>query len=1156
MNATREVGNYKAASARLHYKGTGNTAWCAPTDSTNDVLEVDLGTSSNITMIATQGVGREPILQYTKEFRLEYSNDRSLWKSVTEDGSGSGPGQVFIGNKGANSNDDVFYNKLKHVIFARYVRVIPIQWQTKKCLRFELYGQREIDECQYPSWNICDKTYAKCTDRFAAYKCHCITGYSSLTGLGALCLEIDECSQGTHNCSRFASCDNNPAGSFTCTCNSGYHGDGYYCEDINECQSSPCHVDADCLNLEPFYRCLCKAGFAGDGKSCTDIDECSEGTHNCNRMATCTNTKGSFKCTCNQGWLGNGRLCQDADECQLGTHSCHQFAVCTNNQGSYRCDCIKDLFKGDGFYCHDVDECSLGKDKHKCKESERCYNLVGSHKCQCPKEIPMQSIFIDTETLLFGKIADELSRVSEEDSDNPIDDLAQKMRTIYQLAKNVYSYHFKETIQSFYTVHVSKNKLALEMYDFRCTDVKKMTFPNHCHSNYSNEQFWTTITDKVDVQFVGESTVAFEQWATPPPSTQPPTTAQSTATSFGNSTNVTTTQSPNVTMSTKVTEIDWSGKPCKRQRFIGNRGHFSSPLFPNYYPLNTMCEYLIEVDELRDVYINFTYFQLEKDRKCAYDNVRIYDGTTENNRLIAQYCGSDGLPVAVRSSGRYMLVVFRSDSRYVMRGFNATWVALEPRVSVTCMLYNPLSYTSDPELHTKYLARIFEADRTKFIPISRMMACVQYPQCNVSLPKPVEFTFEHTINDREEKQCIHWNIDAFGTTWSPHGCTLALTNKTHTVCKCWPYGIVAVLGRDRPYFPPPKPKIAFKLGNNCLISLILVVLTLIGTLIFLTFKDNWIPYFMTILIDKDYDSGRIIQMHVVLNVLITEMVFSSVTFHMQASPSRISPIFDSRKYNSYKIYLAMGYGIPFLVTLTVTGLNFKRITNERMCWILFNGTTVWGYSGSVCTLAMGSVVLLLVTIYHANSIENGILLQEKCLKNMFTTVFCLFAAVFGARAVQTGQYGAQYLFSLCNILQCFSILLIYCILTREQPMVQTNKVAPSDEPNEPSGLGMLAEIAMKKHQEEMKKVDLDNLFSGEVSPDSLKGFKGKSADYRAGSRAESGIASQSGEDSDSGEEDREDGRIHFRFDEYQQMKEIEQMELQQQQYQETNEAQF
>ena len=36
---------------------------------------------------------------------------------------------------------------------------------------------------------------------------------------------------------------------------------------------------------------------------------------------------------------------------------------------------------------------------------------------------------------------------------------------------------------------------------------------------------------------------------------------------------------------------------------------------------------------------------------------------------------------------------------------------------------------------------------------------------------------------------------------------------------------------------------------------------------------------------------------------------------------------------------------------------------------------------------------------------------------MFTTVFCLFAAIFGARAVETGQYGAQYMFSLFNMLQ-------------------------------------------------------------------------------------------------------------------------------------------
>jgi len=1161
--------NNSASSARLYE----NSAWCAPASSDVDYIQIDLGIASNVSMIATQGHGGEPILKYIKEFQIQYSMDKASWMNITEDGSGVGAPQVFSANDGP-TNHDVVYNTFNNATRGRYFRIIVTDYKLSKCLRFELFGEREFDECSVGVWNICHKQFANCKNLFAAYKCHCKTGYEDFQGTGAWCFEINECLMSSHNCSKFATCTNKP-GSFECNCKNGYRGDGYYCEDIDECKSSPCIPEAFCINKHPLHDCVCKAGYQGDGSTCTDVDECSTGGNDCHRsLATCTNVVGSFICTCRTGYTGNGRQCVDIDECQLGTHNCHQFAQCTNTIGGFSCDC-KSGFKGDGFYCHDIDECALGIEKHKCKNTEKCFNLVGSHKCQCPKEIPMQPQYVDTETLLFGKLVDELSHISEKESDNPLDDYAQKIRKIYQLGKQVYQYHFKETINSFYTVYVSGNKLAFEMYDFRCTDVKKLFFPNHCHANYTNEKFWSTITDQINIQFVGENIVPFEQWATPHPSTAPTTTALTTTFVNPNSTNTTTTQSAFLNASTTAKAKNWKGLTCSMKSFKGNRGHFTSPLFPNNYPANTECKYLIEVAELRNVYINFTSFELERDRKCAYDNVKIYDGKTTEDRLVAHYCGYDGLPMPIRSSGRNMLLVFRSDSKLVMKGFNATWAALEPRVSVSCLAFNPLSYTSDSRLHTKYLARIFEIDRSTFIPISRMLACQQYPQCNVSMPRPIEFTFEHTITDRTEKMCIHWNIEAYGTTWSKAGCTIGLTNRTHTICKCWPYGIVAVVGRERPYYPPETPKIAFKLGTNCLLSLILVVFTLIGTLIYLTFKDNWIPYFMTILKDKDYDSGRIIQMHIVFNVLLTEMFFSSITFNMTASvgscffmafifyyllqtvffwlfiytlflQSRISSIFDSSKYNTYKIYLAMGYGIPFVVTLTVTGLNFEMKTNERMCWILFKGTTVWGYSGSVVTLALGSIMLLLVTIYHAHRLEDGILLQEKCLKNMFTTVFCLFAAVFGAIAVETGRYGAQYLFSLFNLLQCYSIMLIYCILTREQPMVQTNKVAPVEE----SGLGILAEIAMTKFKEEAKKTDVENTFNTDLSPVPRKknGFKNlheDSADDDFGSRAESGIASQ-GEESES-DDDRDDGKIHFRYDEYQQLKEIEMMQQQNEQ---------
>ena len=43
-----------------------------------------------------------------------------------------------------------------------------------------------------------------------------------------LYIDIDECEDGTHNCSGDARC-NNTAGNYTCECFDGFEGDGFNC---------------------------------------------------------------------------------------------------------------------------------------------------------------------------------------------------------------------------------------------------------------------------------------------------------------------------------------------------------------------------------------------------------------------------------------------------------------------------------------------------------------------------------------------------------------------------------------------------------------------------------------------------------------------------------------------------------------------------------------------------------------------------------------------------------------------------------------------------------------------------------------------------------------------------------------------------------------
>lgn len=118
----------------------------------------------------------------------------------------------------------------------------------------------DIDECS-GDHDVCPDVNAHCSNTEGSYTCVCNSGY---TGDGRTCSgiwsayfrksffllfaftgfetflelkgrnlfpDIDECSSGVHDCSANAQCTND-GGSYTCSCQLGYHGDGRTCSGI------------------------------------------------------------------------------------------------------------------------------------------------------------------------------------------------------------------------------------------------------------------------------------------------------------------------------------------------------------------------------------------------------------------------------------------------------------------------------------------------------------------------------------------------------------------------------------------------------------------------------------------------------------------------------------------------------------------------------------------------------------------------------------------------------------------------------------------------------------------------------------------------------------------------------------------------------------
>ncbi|KAJ8306835.1 hypothetical protein KUTeg_014919 [Tegillarca granosa] len=102
----------------------------------------------------------------------------------------------------------------------------------------------------------------------------------------------------------------------------------------------------------------------------------------------------------------------------------------------------------------------------------------------------------------------------------------------------------------------------------------------------------------------------------------------------------------------------------------GCGGNFSTPNgvilsknYPNDYPPNTVCTWLITVEPQKVVVLTFLNFDVETHSTCRYDYVAVYDGSDINAPMLIKHCGNSlPVPSIYRSSGNQMYIRMRTDS--------------------------------------------------------------------------------------------------------------------------------------------------------------------------------------------------------------------------------------------------------------------------------------------------------------------------------------------------------------------------------------------------------------------------------------------------------------------------------------------------------------
>ncbi|KAM9844692.1 neuropilin-1a-like [Aulostomus maculatus] len=128
-------------------------------------------------------------------------------------------------------------------------------------------------------------------------------------------------------------------------------------------------------------------------------------------------------------------------------------------------------------------------------------------------------------------------------------------------------------------------------------------------------------------------------------------------------------------------EVFKTGPECSRN-FTDPRGVIKTPGFPEKYPNNLDCTFMIFAPKMSEIVVEFDSFDMEPDTTpppgalCRYDWLEIWDGFPAVGPHIGRYCGMNS-PGRVISFTGILSMTITTDSAIAKEGFSANYTIRE-----------------------------------------------------------------------------------------------------------------------------------------------------------------------------------------------------------------------------------------------------------------------------------------------------------------------------------------------------------------------------------------------------------------------------------------------------------------------------------------------